>query len=52
MTHPPATDARASDDPLSTDLELEPGACYFWYKVYLIKTGYPLDVSCYYILWS
>jgi len=36
---PPTTDACASDDYRSLDLELESGACYFWYKVHLIMTA-------------
>jgi hypothetical protein len=36
----PATDAGASDDYLSLDPELESGACYFWYKVNLIKAAW------------
>jgi hypothetical protein len=35
----PATDACTSDEYLSLDLELEFSACYFWYKVHLIKAA-------------
>jgi len=40
MTHAPATDARAGDDPLSTDSETEHGACHFWYKIHLIRLAW------------
>ena len=36
----PTTDACASGDYLCLDLELESSACYFWYKVNLIKAAW------------